>query len=303
MDDSFSKWECCAVPNCWICKLPLGQGEENGAEINCRTCGPYAITASQRASQFPLPDSERFRLSFWNKQRQLEGREMIIFATDTMKAVIAQLPNPSVNEKPDMLLVSLSRVHPNPGERFVSDPARDYSLASARDGTEYNFFQKSLIQGDYIDSTAGKLEITAKGWHRIAELTRQSGATSKTAFVAMKFNDEMLGLWAAAFQPAIVRAQFEPRIANDPAHNEQIDAHIIVELKRSRFVVADVTYASPGVYFEAGYALGMGRHVIWTCRSDHKDDMHFDTRQYNHILWADSADLEKQLYARIVATM
>ena len=40
--------------------------------------------------------------------------------------------------------------------------------------------------------------------------------------------------------------------------------------KECRFVVADVTNHRNGVYFEAGYAMGMGLPVIWMC---HKDDM------------------------------
>jgi nucleoside 2-deoxyribosyltransferase len=65
-----------------------------------------------------------------------------------------------------------------------------------------------------------------------------------------------------------------------------------------------VTWARTGVYFEAGYALALGRQVIWTCRRDRaKVDMHFDTRQYNHILWNDAADLQEQLYYRIAATI
>jgi hypothetical protein len=31
--------------------------------------------------------------------------------------------------------------------------------------------------------------------------------------------------------------------------------------------------------------------------------MHFDSRQYNHILWANAAELSEQLYYRIVATI
>jgi nucleoside 2-deoxyribosyltransferase len=291
------------MPECWICKHSLGPAEYNGDEIKCRTCGPYAITGSLRASRFPLSDSERFRLSFWNKQRQLDGRESLIFGSDTMPAILAQMPNPPVHEKPDILLVSLSRMY-GPGERFITDPAREYSLACARDGKELQYFTKALIQQNYIESASGKLEIRSAGWQRVADLIRQRGTTSKSAFVAMKFNEEMLDLWKTAFEPTIRLAQFEPKLANNPAHNEQIDAHIIAELKQCRFAVADVTHASPGVYFEAGYALGMGRPVIWTCRSDReRTDMHFDTRQYNHILWKDGKDLANQLYVRIVATI
>jgi len=64
-------------------------------------------------------------------------------------------------------------------------------------------------------------------------------------------------------------------------------------------VIADVIFAAAGVYFEAGYALGMSRPVIWTCRRDRNADMHFNTRQYNHIPWDNAADLNDELYYRI----
>jgi len=49
--------------------------------------------------------------------------------------------------------------------------------------------------------------------------------------------------------------------------------------------------------------MGLGIPVIWTCREDHKKNLHFDTRQYNHIFWADEADLFEKLGQRIEATI
>jgi len=290
---------------CWICAQPLSPVSvpSEPIDVNCPRCGAYTISGSQHASTFPLPDSERYRLSYWNRQRRLEGRERFNLTRYTIEAVIAQLPNPAIHEKPDVLLVSLSRQYPKPGARFQYEGVKDYPLACARDQSEISYFVKCLVQRGDLESAAAALTITAQGWERVSKLATQ-GPTSRTAFVAMKFNADMLALWESTFKPAIERARFEPRLANDPAHNEQIDARIVAELKQCRFVVADVTFVSPGVYFEAGYALGIGRQVIWTCREDReKTDMHFDTRQYNHILWKSGDDLAEQLYHRIVATV
>ena len=43
--------------------------------------------------------------------------------------------------------------------------------------------------------------------------------------------------------------------------NEKICDHIIAEIRRSRFLIADVTGHRAGVYFEAGYAMGLGLPV------------------------------------------
>jgi hypothetical protein len=49
--------------------------------------------------------------------------------------------------------------------------------------------------------------------------------------------------------------------------------------------------------------MGLGRPVIWTCRKDDLVDVHFDTRQYNHIDWKDSGGLRMRLADRIKATI
>jgi hypothetical protein len=293
-------------PFCWICAGEFAEPWPTSGDliaVDCTTCGKYRITGSLLASQFPLPDSERHRMSFWCKRRQLEGREPPTLSDHTIASIVVQLPNPPVYQKADLLLISLTLRNPVPGQSVRIDEWRERSLACARDQEELRFFLECLRDRQDIVLGARGISITGHGWERAAQLADQP-ETSKTVFVAMKFNDEMFALWPTAFVPAIERAGFEPRLANDPQHNEQIDARIVTEVKQCRFVVGDVTFAPVGVYFEAGYALGMGRPVIWTCRSDRKGtDMHFDTRQYNHILWDLASDLAEQLYYRIAATI
>jgi hypothetical protein len=295
---------------CWICAGEFSdpwphKTDRDVLQVDCATCGKYEITGPLYASKFPMDDSERYRMSYWNKMRTLEARELVSFTTHNIEAIVAALPNPATHSKPDLLLLTLTKLHTRASARFKLDTLRERSLACARDLNEFNFFLKYLVDRADLDfhHTQGYL-IRPEGWERAARLASSDATTSKSAFVAMHFTKAMLDLWDSAFAPAIRRAGFEPRLANFPAHNEQIDARIVAEIRQCRFVVADVTGARTGVYFEAGYALGHGRPVIWTCREDAaKTDMHFDTRQYNHILWREAADLQEQLYLRIAATI
>lgn len=295
-----------AANECWICGGHFANpfpGSGDGFAVDCTTCGRYTTTGSLHASAFPLPDSERYRFSYWNKRRQIEGREPVRLTTHQVPAIVAELPDPPTHSKSNILLIALSRLHPAPAERFKLD-GRLYSLACARDDVELRFFISSLIaRGDLTEDVRG-YRIEYAGWERAAGLAAADPNASKTGFVAMHFTDAMHAIYRAAFAPAIERAGFEPRLANIPAHNEPIDARIIAEIRQCRFVVADVTGARTGVYFEAGYALGHGRPVIWTCQRDAaKQDMHFDTRQYNHILWSSAEELAEELYFRIAATI
>jgi hypothetical protein len=53
----------------------------------------------------------------------------------------------------------------------------------------------------------------------------------------------------------------------------------------------------------AGFAMGLGIPVIWTVREDQIGQVHFDTRQYNHIVYDSAEDLRKKLHNRIAATI
>jgi nucleoside 2-deoxyribosyltransferase len=70
----------------------------------------------------------------------------------------------------------------------------------------------------------------------------------------------------------------------------------MAEIKNSRFLVADITEQKRGVYFEAGYGLGLGIQVLWSCRRDDFKNAHFDTNHYHHILWENDTGLEEELY-------
>ena len=86
-------------------------------------------------------------------------------------------------------------------------------------------------------------------------------------------------------------------------HNDNIIDKIIAEIRTCQFMVADFTGQKAGVYFEAGFAKGLGRRVIWTCREDDFENVHFDIAQFSHIIWKDPRDLRTRLAARIRATI
>ena len=90
-------------------------------------------------------------------------------------------------------------------------------------------------------------------------------------------------------------------------HNNRIDDEIIASIRKCKFLVADFSVNSGGVYFEAGFAMGLGRPVIWTVgREDQKNEIHFDNRQYlNFIRWNPEKikELALALKNRIEATI
>ena len=156
--------------------------------------------------------------------------------------------------------------------------------------------------------------LTAEGYERLEEIEKPNQDSTKV-FVAMWFDDSMDEVWEKGIRPAIINAGYEPVRIDQKEHANKIDDEIIAEIRRSRFVVADFTHgniddddlsikkrgARGGVYYEAGFAHGLGIDVIFTCRKDQIDDVHFDTRQYYHIRWSEPEKLENALKNRISA--
>ncbi len=123
----------------------------------------------------------------------------------------------------------------------------------------------------------------------------------------MWFHPDMDDAYNNGLKLAIEDAGYEPLRIDNVEHNNKIDDEIIAEIRRSRFVVADFTQegdvARGGVYYEAGFAHGLNIPVIFTCHEGALEKVHFDTRQYNHIVWKDAEDLRERLQQRISATI
>src|SRR5207248_9602760 len=99
----------------------------------------------------------------------------------------------------------------------------------------------------------------------------------------------------------IREAGYKPFRVDRHDHVNRIDDEIIAQIRRSRFLVADFTGQKQGVYFEAGFALGLARNVVWSCQKDDLRNLHFDIRQYNCIDWQNEGELAERLTLRIEA--
>jgi hypothetical protein len=121
----------------------------------------------------------------------------------------------------------------------------------------------------------------------------------------MWFNPIMDEVWTEGFHPGIEDAGYKALRIDRHPHNNRIDDEIIVKIKESKFLVADFTARRGGVYFEAGFALGLGKPVIWTVREPELRKIHFDTRQYCFIPWTcdNLPKLREDLRLRIEATI
>lgn len=167
-----------------------------------------------------------------------------------------------------------------------------------------NYLTNNKLISYDIHNTAAPcgLKLLASGWARI-ENVEQNDNKKKNVFIAMSFDDSMNEV-RETIKNVIISNGYNPRIMDEVEHNHQIVPEMLYEIRQSKFVIAELTGHNNGAYFEAGYALGVGKDVIQVCRKDtFGADGHFDVKQVNTILWEDQENLYKRLDARIKATI
>ena len=79
-------------------------------------------------------------------------------------------------------------------------------------------------------------------------------------FIAMWFDSKMKNAKTRIIS-AIQESGYTPMIISDKEHNNQIVPEILYEIRRSAFLVADLTGHRNGVYYEAGYGHALGASV------------------------------------------
>jgi hypothetical protein len=107
----------------------------------------------------------------------------------------------------------------------------------------------------------------------------------------MWFDDSMNDAWLGGFEPGIREAGYQPVRVDQKDYVGGITDEIMSDIRSSRFIVADYTGQTNGVYFEAGFALVLGLTVIPTCRADQIAALHFDIKHLNTLSWSDSTEL------------
>lgn len=296
----------------------------DGREVmSPRAGGRYRITGSALAVLRGLSPLQRAKLTRWIVDSNRIQGEPPEVTTEILNRACS-LPELTVAQRMDRLLAHLANSGVRPGVRLTwlgthqvtpeTVRARMEALAvlDAIDESELPAFRGLLEDAGLLRNDSNSPSITAAGYARMDELRRGVIPTNQV-FVAMWFSAPMSEVYDTAIAPAVMATGFSPLRIDRKEHDNRIDDEILAEIRRSRLLVCDftsgtvklegktITIPRGGVYYEAGFAQGLGIPVVWCVREDQIGDVHFDTRQFNHIVWKDAEDLRRRLINRIRA--
>ncbi len=305
----------------------------DGFSVVCLTCGLYSVSLEASLEISHVPHDRKYILSGVIRRSSDRGYPLNI-SQEIINEIIDTQPPSNPLEMIDILLLHV--YHKN---KTLDAPVRlepeDYPIAFAKTPSEFIFLCNRAKELGYLkDLKQNTFRLEIDGWRRVIELQKDKSNFSNV-FIAMWFSKKTRIL-REAIKASVKEAGYEPILADERDYTGNIMDFVLSNIRQSRFVIADFT-AEPeivdgielgiakieggvrgGIYYEAGFAKGLGLDVIHLCKSERysKNRLHFDIEQDNTMFWKDSdfrdinirkveerqsaSNLSEKLYDRII---
>lgn len=287
---------------CPVCSeelaAPAGEVFETSAkQYQCPNCGAYELSFEGQTVlpqvQLEAPQKLPILSHAIRVMSREEGPPHI--SLELVQRILDATSMPTPIEQLENLILWIGGNMKAFGESVRLDPKTDRAAAGAANLENFVALGQELVDRGWFDGSptmAGIIpgRLTLAGWQQY-EALRQGRSESRMAFMAMPFGDAQLDMvFSACFKPAVKLAGFDLRRLDESPPAGLIDDRLRVEIRRCRFTIADLTYENRGVYWEAGFAEGLGKPVIYTCEKGYLDEhkTHFDTNHHLTIGWAAS---------------
>jgi nucleoside 2-deoxyribosyltransferase len=284
----------------------------------CQYCGTFELTGSVYAAKLDpqreaLTIIESALIGHTIREENIERGKIPVISTNSLETFLKspRLPSPAIQaanairyigdyvlregKTLDQLQPSIATIIGAPGAEFAGDLVHQLKEQGIIGGIER---QLGGIPTDILEAN-----LTLRGWE-IYEGEKKGRTVSATGFLAMKFGDSALdNLAATTLKPAVKRIGYDLVDMRDVTEAGIIDNILRARIRDAAFVIADLTHDNPGAYWEAGYAEGLGKPVIYICerKKFETEKTHFDTNHSTTVCWLpdDTAKFEAELVATL----
>lgn len=295
------------------------------AWFHCEICGDYiltgamaAILANRTAQEFP--PIKRAALSHVLRRSWDQHQAPFMIQSYWFEDNVAdfQLPTPAEQALNIIRLIG-------DGVRSSGTPLTRVGVAFyARVGapsleSAMSLLQQLVAKGRVTASIAkqhpvagvrvGDMDLTLDGWE-VYEKEQRGAFAGRYGFIAMQFGDARVDEFINAMKPRIEElTRYRLERLDDRPEAGLIDNLLRLRIREAAFVIADLSHGNKGAYWEAGYAEGLGKPVIYICEKSAWDDParrpHFDVNHQQTVMWTQTEpeDFVQRLQATIRYTL
>jgi hypothetical protein len=290
----------------------------DGSEFQCTTCGRYKVTGSLYAGQLDPEGSTLSPLQRAVLSHHLRRSEQANGAAPTLNSYGFEevLKDPKL---PTPIQQATNAI------RYVGDYERrtgqyldglqpgiqaivgSFSLARAcelfKELLDHKLVRVKDERRAKEANDFARCALTFAGWERYED-ERKGSVSGTCGFIAMKFgNDALEAFVKDVVKPAVGSLGFDLIDMRDAAEAGIIDNILRVKIRDAAFLLVDLTHDNSGAYWEAGYAEGIGKPVVYLCEREKFESMgtHFDTNHLTTVPW--EAARAEDFRLRLVATL
>jgi hypothetical protein len=266
----------------------------------CPNCGPFTLDRHGQGLVNRIAQDVPDQLAVLSHtiRKMNERSECPLVTKELIKQIVDNSRLPSPTEQVENLLLWLGDNLHSFGDQVQLFPQSHTAIIGAAGLDNFYHVTQELINRGFFKGSAGSGArfygtLTLDGWQAYEELRRGRSASRK-AFMAMAYGDGQLDhAFRNCFKPAVAATGFRLQRLDEAPPAGLIDNRLRVEIHTSRFLIADLTGENQGAYWEAGYAEGLGKPVIYTCEKSYfeKHKTQFDTSHHYTVVW-DTTSLE-----------
>lgn len=285
---------------CYICQNELIEYSPTTKDydyFSCPRCGKYnlsgTLVAIIRADGFQLKDDnvKIAKASYKIRNLSREGHPPPVISQEQFNNFL-QEELPPLSEQLDKLVKYIAE-NSQHGVGIRVDSITVMAFIGAAYPKTITFLMNTLNQFGYLENMIGfagssfNVMLSYEGWQYFMEIEAGDRVSNK-AFIAMKFGDEVLDqLVNNHIREAVRQTGFRLERVDDNKEAGLIDSKIRVQIRTSRFLIVDLSHDNNGAYWEAGFAEGLGKPVIYICEKAKFNDTgtHFDTNHQLTVLW------------------
>lgn len=255
---------------------------------------------------------------------QLQGQDFHSWRVWTVEGLWQQLLSLTLEEKAERTLVHLVLAEPEVGcgvsrqlrwrsslLSFLFDAGHKRTFAGMVYGctpSEAAVVIRFLRDEGLIETKMEAFLITPKGYIKANEVASRTAEVTPTGFVICRFTDSLNAVYEAVYAKVQLPTGEPVTLlrVKDIHHVEKIDDKIMAEIRAASFVLVDLSDNNFNVGFEAGYALALGKPIVFTMQKPEGElRLPFDIQNHNILVYdsADHTEFREQLPFRIAAAL
>lgn len=281
----------------------------DASPFDCGRCGKFVMTGSLQTvlsqDEGRPSKSQRAAVSHavW-RANQLSGEPLFLWDrgqfTDAVLIDPQQQAMNALVYYGDLIMDACAPILHPPQDIASAMGSPNYPWAS---GIIDQLVAQGLLKGDISLGYLSQGDLTLQGWEKYHQEKRGRFA-GRYGFMAMKYGmPETEALRAGPVKQCVESIGYQLVDLRDASKAGIIDNLLRQQIRDAAFLLVDLTHKNNGAYWEAGYAEGLGKPVIYLCEKTvfTGDSTHFDTNHLTTVLWEQGK--EEKFVEELVATL